>query len=184
MEAVQSFVDPLEKYLTIVVNTLNKVGFVKKALDQAQENRIFPAQKKEHIVGAVISLLSLIVCFVFGLRGLGYLCGFVIPFFESWKAIKSEDLNDDRKWLIYWVVYSFITTLEGVSDVFLSWIPFYEVLKTVLYVSLWHERTEGAQILLEAINKGAGKIQAKVASAARTEELTEQNDAPDNKKIH
>jgi len=171
MEALQEFLEPLEKYLNVVLNTLNKVPLVGKAIDEAASKS---GQKKTHIIALILLLKAFVIFFVFGLRGVGYLCGFVIPFFESWKAIRSEELDDDKKWLVYWVVYSFITTMEGLSDFVLSWIPFYEVLKIALYISLWHERTEGAQILLDVATKGASKVQAKVA-----EKLSE-----DNKKIY
>uniref|UniRef100_H2ZVX1 Receptor expression-enhancing protein n=1 Tax=Latimeria chalumnae TaxID=7897 RepID=H2ZVX1_LATCH len=45
------------------------------------------------------------------------------------KAIESATKEDDTKWLIYWVVYGIFSVAEFFSDIFLSWFPFYYMLK-------------------------------------------------------
>ena len=54
----------------------------------------------------------------------------------SIKAIESKEKDDDTKWLTYWVTYALFSLLEFFSDIFLFWIPFYNLSKVcVLYES-------------------------------------------------
>merc|ERR1712035_173111 len=43
-------------------------------------------------------------------------------------------LDDDSKWLTYWVVYGFFSVMEFFVDIILSWFPFYFIAKTTLFV--------------------------------------------------
>lgn len=45
------------------------------------------------------------------------------------KAIDSVDKDDDTQWLTYWVVYAAFGIIEYFTDILLSWIPFYFLLK-------------------------------------------------------
>ena len=45
------------------------------------------------------------------------------------KAIDSEEKDDDTQWLTYWVVYAAFGIVEYFTDLILSWIPFYFLLK-------------------------------------------------------
>lgn len=52
---------------------------------------------------------------------------FILPF--RIKAIESPNKEDDTQWLTYWVVYGVFSIAEFFSDLFLSWFPFYYMLK-------------------------------------------------------
>lgn len=52
---------------------------------------------------------------------------FLLPF--RIKAIESPNKEDDTQWLTYWVVYGVFSIAEFFSDLFLSWVPFYYMLK-------------------------------------------------------
>lgn len=47
--------------------------------------------------------------------------GVLYPAYASFKALESPQLNDDKQWLTYWVVYACTTSLETVTDRTLSW---------------------------------------------------------------
>lgn len=47
----------------------------------------------------------------------------------SIKAIESPNKDDDTQWLTYWVVYGVFSIAEFFSDIFLSWFPFYYMIK-------------------------------------------------------
>lgn len=48
------------------------------------------------------------------------------------KAIDSVEKDDDTQWLTYWVVYAAFGIVEYFTDILLSWIPFYFLLKVIL----------------------------------------------------
>eukprot|EP00118_Oscarella_pearsei_P024616 m.306434 g.306434 ORF g.306434 m.306434 type:complete len:199 (+) comp41232_c0_seq1:116-712(+) len=85
------------------------------------------------------------VYIVFGFLGLyllfGYaaalLCNFigvVYPAYRSCKALETDDKDDDVQWLTYWVVFAVFSIVEFFSDILLSWMPFYFLLKCVFLV--------------------------------------------------
>lgn len=58
----------------------------------------------------------------------------VLPF--RMKAIESPNKDDDTQWLTYWVVYGVFSIAEFFSDLFLSWFPFYYMLKVCWLLDL------------------------------------------------
>uniref|UniRef100_A0ACB8EQI2 Receptor expression-enhancing protein 5 n=1 Tax=Sphaerodactylus townsendi TaxID=933632 RepID=A0ACB8EQI2_9SAUR len=48
---------------------------------------------------------------------------------QSIKAIESPNKEDDTQWLTYWVVYGIFSIGEFFADIFLSWFPFYYMMK-------------------------------------------------------
>lgn len=53
------------------------------------------------------------------------------------KAIESPNKEDDTQWLTYWVVYGVFSIAEFFSDLFLSWFPFYYMLKVCQLFLNW-----------------------------------------------
>lgn len=47
------------------------------------------------------------------------LIGTIYPMYMSFKAIESEEKEDDTQWLIYWVIYSTFT----IAEVFVGTVP-------------------------------------------------------------
>lgn len=47
--------------------------------------------------------------------------GFLFPAYYSFKAIESPNKEDDKQWLVYWVVYSFFTIIEAFVSIILYW---------------------------------------------------------------
>merc|ERR1719219_188443 len=86
-----------------------------------------------------------------GMRAITNLVAYVWPAWQSLKAIKSKAKDDDTKWLTYWVFYGWVSTLESISDQIFFWIPFYELVKCVLYIYLWAPQTNGAMKLYGSV---------------------------------
>ncbi|KAF8784769.1 receptor expression-enhancing protein 5-like [Argiope bruennichi] len=61
-----------------------------------------------------------------------FICiGILYPAYCSLVALQTPSKKDDTLWLIYWVVFASFNILEALTDVILSWFPFYSTLKLV-----------------------------------------------------
>ena len=90
-----------------------------------------------------LTLLAGIVLFVAGGEELVVgLVGFIYPAYMSFKAINTPGPVDDTQWLTYWVVYAFFNLTESITDLVLSWIPFYFFLKVAFLVWSYHPSTQ------------------------------------------
>ncbi|KAM6408678.1 receptor expression-enhancing protein 2 [Rhynochetos jubatus] len=65
------------------------------------------------------------------------LFGTLYPAYSSYKAVKTKNVKEYVKWMMYWIVFAFFTTAETLTDIVLSWAercPVYGVFMTM------HER--------------------------------------------
>lgn len=92
-------------------------------------------------------ILSLIPTYGNLTRLAAFLVGMVFPTLESLKAIESKHLQDDTQWLMYWVCYATLISLEKVAWGFLIWLPFYRVLRVGVLVWLALPQFRGATFL-------------------------------------
>jgi len=62
------------------------------------------------------------------------LVGFIYPAYASVNALETRQTQDDTKWLTYWVVFAFFSTIEFFSDIIFSWFPLYWLAKVVFLI--------------------------------------------------
>lgn len=84
-------------------------------------------------------------------RIISNMVGFLYPAYRSYKAVKTEDKDDDTQWLIYWVVYAFFTVGDGMFGYFFSWLPLYFFIKIGFLIWCMHPRTKGATFILNNV---------------------------------
>ena len=72
------------------------------------------------------------------------LIGVVYPAFASFIALETEEKEDDKQWLTYWVCFGFFQIIDCFGGIILQFIPFYFFLKVAFMVWLFHPKTMGA----------------------------------------
>lgn len=73
--------------------------------------------------------------------------GTLYPAYSSYKAVKSKDVKEYVKWMMYWIIFALFTTVEAFTDLFLCWLPFYYELKIAIVVWLLSPYTKGSSVL-------------------------------------
>lgn len=73
--------------------------------------------------------------------------GTLYPAYRSYKAVKTKDVREYVKWMMYWIVFAFFTTLENAADLFISWVPLYYEVKIGFLIWLLSPATKGSSIL-------------------------------------
>uniref|UniRef100_A0A672QT50 Receptor expression-enhancing protein n=1 Tax=Sinocyclocheilus grahami TaxID=75366 RepID=A0A672QT50_SINGR len=71
--------------------------------------------------------------------------GTLYPAYSSYKAVKSKDVREYVKWMMYWIIFALFTTVEVITDIFL--LPFYYELKIAFVVWLLSPYTKGSSVL-------------------------------------
>ncbi|XP_074640788.1 receptor expression-enhancing protein 1-like isoform X2 [Tubulanus polymorphus] len=86
----------------------------------------------------ISALVSRIIILVFGT---------LYPAYRSYKAVKTKNVKEYVKWMMYWIVFALFTCVETFSDVILCWLPFYYEIKIVFVIWLLSPATRGSSIL-------------------------------------
>lgn len=83
-------------------------------------------------------ILSRLVILVFGL---------LYPAYASYKAVKTKNIKEYVKWMMYWIVFALFTAVETFSDVLISWLPFYYEIKMIFVFWMLSPVTQGSSFL-------------------------------------
>ncbi|ELU09427.1 hypothetical protein CAPTEDRAFT_156801 [Capitella teleta] len=110
----------------------------------------------------VSAIISRVVILVFGT---------LYPAYASYKAVKTKNVKEYVKWMMYWIVFALFTCVETVGDLFISWIPFYYELKIIFVLWLLSPATKGSSILYRKfvhpqLTKREKEIDAAIAKAS------------------
>ncbi|XP_076014618.1 receptor expression-enhancing protein 1 [Genypterus blacodes] len=97
------------------------------------------ASASRRLSSAMVSwIISRLVVLVFGT---------LYPAYSSYKAVKSKDVREYVKWMMYWIIFALFTTVEVFTDMFICWVPFYYELKIAFVVWLLSPYTKGSSVL-------------------------------------
>ncbi|XP_078312104.1 receptor expression-enhancing protein 1-like isoform X4 [Crassostrea virginica] len=73
--------------------------------------------------------------------------GLLYPAYASFKAIRTKNVKEYVKWMMYWIVFALFSAVETFTDVLLSWLPFYYEVKILFVVWLLLPVTKGSSHL-------------------------------------
>jgi len=63
--------------------------------------------------------------------------GTLYPAYASYKAVRTKDVKEYVKWMMYWIVFAIFTSVETFADIFVAfWFPFYYEVKILLLIWL------------------------------------------------
>ncbi|KAJ2958579.1 hypothetical protein NQZ79_g5847 [Umbelopsis isabellina] len=79
--------------------------------------------------------------------------GVVHPYaaYQTYKVYVSRDPMGAEHWNMYWMVIAAYMALELVTDIFLSWLPFYSMAKLLILIWLTALRTQGSTVIFHEI---------------------------------
>ncbi|XP_021363992.1 receptor expression-enhancing protein 1-like isoform X2 [Mizuhopecten yessoensis] len=87
------------------------------------------------MVSAILSRIVILVC------------GTLYPAYASYKAIRTKNVKEYVKWMMYWIVFAIFLSVETFSDVLLSWLPFYYEIKMIFVIWMLSPITKGSSYL-------------------------------------
>ncbi|XP_077798727.1 receptor expression-enhancing protein 4 isoform X1 [Macaca mulatta] len=73
--------------------------------------------------------------------------GMLCPAYASYKAVKTKNIREYVRWMMYWIVFALFMAAEIVTDIFISWFPFYYEIKMAFVLWLLSPYTKGASLL-------------------------------------
>jgi len=130
--------------------SLHELENIKPLRDLAEK----AGMKTAHLGLAIISFFFVVALFHFGSTVISFSIVFAYPAYMSYKAVEKKDnKNEEKLWLTYWVVFGFLHVVDDFLGVFLSILPFYTILRVILYVWLYHPKTKGALVFYNKVVK-------------------------------
>ncbi|XP_037742310.1 receptor expression-enhancing protein 4 [Chelonia mydas] len=87
-------------------------------------------------------MVSWIIC-----RVVVLVFGMLYPAYASYKAVKTKNIREYVRWMMYWIVFALFMAMETLTDMFVSWFPFYYEIKMAFVVWLLSPYTKGASLL-------------------------------------
>ncbi|XP_069836379.1 receptor expression-enhancing protein 3 [Dendropsophus ebraccatus] len=73
--------------------------------------------------------------------------GMLYPAYNSYKAVKTKNVKEYVRWMMYWIVFALYTVTEALADFTISWFPLYYELKIGFVIWLLSPYTRGASLL-------------------------------------
>ncbi|XP_076005723.1 receptor expression-enhancing protein 3 [Genypterus blacodes] len=80
-------------------------------------------------------------------RSVVLLFGTLYPAYYSYKAVKTKNVKEYVRWMMYWIVFALYTVVETVTDLTVAWFPLYYELKIAFVIWLLSPYTRGASLI-------------------------------------
>lgn len=80
-------------------------------------------------------------------RSIVLVFGTLYPAYYSFKAVKSKNVKEYVRWMMYWIVFALYTVVETITDLSFAWFPLYYELKVAFVIWLLSPYTRGASLI-------------------------------------
>ncbi|XP_028331748.1 receptor expression-enhancing protein 3 isoform X1 [Gouania willdenowi] len=80
-------------------------------------------------------------------RGVVLVFGTLYPAYYSYKAVKTKNVKEYVRWMMYWIVFALYTFVETITDLTLAWFPLYYEMKVAFVIWLLSPYTRGASLI-------------------------------------
>ncbi|XP_023196514.1 receptor expression-enhancing protein 3 isoform X1 [Xiphophorus maculatus] len=80
-------------------------------------------------------------------RSVVLLFGTLYPAYYSYKAVKTKNVKEYVRWMMYWIVFALYTVVETITDLTVAWFPLYYELKMAFVIWLLSPYTRGASLI-------------------------------------
>lgn len=99
------------------------------------------------IVAVALGIFSIITLLFHGVDIAVTTYTIIYPGFRSIKAINSKEKEDDKTWLCYWMVISFLDVAETFLSFIFYFIPYYSIIRLGLFV--WLINFNGSEVMYD-----------------------------------
>jgi len=69
------------------------------------------------------------------------------PVFMTFLALESDEPEENKQWLTYWVVFGLFSIVDSFAGFILHFIPFYYFIKMGFLIWCFHPTTQGATVV-------------------------------------
>ncbi|KAJ8395997.1 hypothetical protein AAFF_G00025290 [Aldrovandia affinis] len=73
--------------------------------------------------------------------------GTLYPAYYSYKAVKTKNVKEYVRWMMYWIVFALYTVVETFTDLTVAWFPLYYEIKIAFVIWLLSPYTRGASLI-------------------------------------
>ncbi|XP_056626848.1 receptor expression-enhancing protein 3 [Triplophysa dalaica] len=84
-------------------------------------------------------------------RSVALVFGNLYPAYYSYKAVKTKNVKEYVRWMMYWIVFALYTVVETITDLTVSWFPLYYEIKIALVIWLLSPYTRGASVIYRKV---------------------------------
>ncbi|XP_060795581.1 receptor expression-enhancing protein 3 [Neoarius graeffei] len=79
------------------------------------------------------------------------LFGTLYPAYYSYKAVKTKNVKEYVRWMMYWIVFALYTVAETIADLSIAWFPLYYEIKIACVIWLMSPYTRGASVIYRKV---------------------------------
>jgi receptor expression-enhancing protein 5/6 len=138
----------LQKLEPLIANHLNRLDETLAKFPQAVAFESRTKLRKSLAALCLALIISTLILLNFQQKLIANLLGFAYPCYRSFEAVQSQDGKEDRKLLIYWIVFSTLNIIEFFSRIVPYFVPQYYLLKSLFVVYLMLKQTRVFDFLI------------------------------------